>query len=532
MNLPRVFLVPCILVALGCLPAAAQPVIYGVANAASFAVSGLPNAGIAQGSMFVIFGSGLGPANLTQVSSYPLPSSQGLAGTTVNINTVSFAGQADAIMIYTSANQVAAIVPSSLNYNGNVVVTVTYNGQTSNTAFMRLTNSQFGSFTLNQSGSGAAVAQNYNSATDEPYNGLTAPAKPGQLVILWGTGLGPISGAEDQGPRPGQLNLNLQVYVGGQQAQLSYYGRSGCCSGIDQVVFAVPPGIAGCSVPVAVVINGISSNTATIAVSPDGGACSDPLGVSSSDIQNGAVSGTTRFANISLNHTDGGNPADSGSATFSSTPFVNFADAQGIPAPGSCIVISGSGNATSPPSPATPLDAGPSLQVAGPATGTLTKNTNGGYSGVLSPLQAGDYTVSGTGGTDVGPFSASLTVPPPLTWTNQTALTSITPGVPFTVNWTAGDPNSYVAIEGLAANTSTNLFAIFACVEHAAAGAFTVPGYITASLPAGVGGVGVNQNGVPSRFGAPGIDAGYFAYSAGSIAAPVTVGSAGGGGKK
>ena len=53
----------------------------GIRNGASYALSGMPNAGIAQGSIFIVFGSNLGPANLVQVSSFPLPTSQGLAGT-------------------------------------------------------------------------------------------------------------------------------------------------------------------------------------------------------------------------------------------------------------------------------------------------------------------------------------------------------------------------------------------------------------------------------------------------------------------
>jgi uncharacterized protein (TIGR03437 family) len=311
----------------------------------------------------------------------------------VHVNTVSSFGQADAIMIYTSATQVAAIVPSSLNFTGTVLLTVTYNGQTSNTFFMRLTSSTFGSFTVSQSGLGLAVAQNYNSASDEPYNSLATPARPGQLVILWGTGLGPVKGAENQGPLPGQLSLNLQTYVGGRQAQLSYYGRSGCCSGVDQVVFAVPPGVTGCAVPVDVVINGINSNTATIAVSSDGSPCSDPLGTSSSDIQTGVNSGAARFGNIELTHTDGGNPADTGGAAFTSTPFASYAASLGgLPAVGSCYIISGAGKASFPPSPATALDAGAILQFSAPTgNAQLTKLSNGGYGAVLPAMQAGTY---------------------------------------------------------------------------------------------------------------------------------------------
>src|SRR5437868_3045086 len=43
----------------------AAPAITSVQNAASNIVPGLPNSGIAQGAIFVIKGSGLGPANIS-----------------------------------------------------------------------------------------------------------------------------------------------------------------------------------------------------------------------------------------------------------------------------------------------------------------------------------------------------------------------------------------------------------------------------------------------------------------------------------
>jgi hypothetical protein len=43
----------------------AQPAISSVTNAASNILPGLPNAGIAQGAIFVVYGSGLGPPNIS-----------------------------------------------------------------------------------------------------------------------------------------------------------------------------------------------------------------------------------------------------------------------------------------------------------------------------------------------------------------------------------------------------------------------------------------------------------------------------------
>src|SRR5438309_11572263 len=78
--------------------------VSAVLNGASYALPGLPNAGIAQGSILIVFGQNLGPAAIVQVNKFPLPTSQCLAGTsikvTVNGTTV------DAIMLYTLATQV------------------------------------------------------------------------------------------------------------------------------------------------------------------------------------------------------------------------------------------------------------------------------------------------------------------------------------------------------------------------------------------------------------------------------------------
>src|SRR5580658_3736049 len=84
---------------------AATPVISGVYNAASWLPPALPNSGIAQGAVFTLTGTGLGPSTLQEVSSYPLPTTAGLGGTTITIvvgDTAVFG-----IMVYTLSTQVA-----------------------------------------------------------------------------------------------------------------------------------------------------------------------------------------------------------------------------------------------------------------------------------------------------------------------------------------------------------------------------------------------------------------------------------------
>src|SRR3954452_17558494 len=84
---------------------AAAPQINSILNAGSYTLPGRPNYGIAPGSMFVVFGTELGPAGLQQASGSPLPTSLGGTSMRVTVGTT----VVDAIMVYTSANQAAAI---------------------------------------------------------------------------------------------------------------------------------------------------------------------------------------------------------------------------------------------------------------------------------------------------------------------------------------------------------------------------------------------------------------------------------------
>src|SRR5579863_9632229 len=144
--------------------------IGGVYNAGSWAPPSLPNSGIARGALFTVTGTGLGPAALQQVQSYPLPMT--LAGTAIQVHMGTLAESC--IMIYTSATQLAAILPSATPL-GNGTLTVTYQGATASGA-IEVVAGDFGMFTLNEGGSGPAVV------TDLSYTPITMlnPAHPGQ----------------------------------------------------------------------------------------------------------------------------------------------------------------------------------------------------------------------------------------------------------------------------------------------------------------------------------------------------------------
>src|SRR5215472_397831 len=260
---------------------AQAPVITGgPVNAASYVLTGLPNANIAQGSMFVLFGTNIGPAKIANAFAFPLPTT--LSATSIQVSVGGTVTKA--IMLFAVSSQVAAILPSATPL-GSGTLTLTFNGQASNSVPIHVVASTLGIFTRNQSGSGPGVLFNFNSQSDQPVNSLVTAAHPGQVLTLWGTGLGKVTGDEAGGPLPGNLSVPVDVFVGTKQVTPSYKGRSGCCAGIDQVVFAVPDGVEGCYVSVNVRVGGVLSNSATIAVTSSGTICSDPAGFEAADLQ-------------------------------------------------------------------------------------------------------------------------------------------------------------------------------------------------------------------------------------------------------
>jgi uncharacterized protein (TIGR03437 family) len=182
---------------------AAGPTIAssGVYNSASYTPSDFPNSGIAQGSIFVVFGSGLGPTSIVYNTS--LPYQAALAGTSVNV-TVSGTSVA-CLMFYTSATQIAAILPSTTPV-GKGTITVTYNGLISPAGQITVVKNALGLFTRNQQGTGPGVIQDANNN----YNSYLNAFQPGQTVTFWGTGLGPINASDAAFRQPPQYLRHCQ----------------------------------------------------------------------------------------------------------------------------------------------------------------------------------------------------------------------------------------------------------------------------------------------------------------------------------
>jgi uncharacterized protein (TIGR03437 family) len=555
--------------------ASAAPIIRtgGVVNAASYSPLGTQGSGIAQGSYFVIFGSGLGPASIS-ISPLPFPTS--LAGTTVTFTPASGA-PVQAFMYYTVDGQISGILPSSAPL-GPATVTVTFGGATSAPAKVTIVKSNFGIFTLNQAGGGPGAILNSISVSEAPLNSLTSAANPGQVILLFGTGLGPINGLDNDAPGPVSPQVDVKVLVGGLTLTPLYAGRSPQYPGLDQINFQLPNDASvpdGCFVPVAIQANGVVSNYATLAKTTTGRTCPAPLGLSAAALQKldqgskvnvglFTLSRSTILATVfTLAINVSTEQAGGAFVSLDAGGLYNLIQTPGaappLNAPGTCLVQTENSVAaptsTIPPLPA-PLNAGTKLTLSGPNAKTqdLPSQAGVGYAtflaqkgGIALPgvpvvpaglpdtfIEPGPWTIKGTGGTDVGAFTAPITVPAPLNCSPSCDITSIDRTQPLTIKWTGGGgAQDYVQVAGVAstpslADPTKNVAVLFACSAKASDGSLTVPVSILSQMPTSsadplaantgalleINGLGNSSTAFTAPLTAGGnIDAGYFGYS-------------------
>jgi uncharacterized protein (TIGR03437 family) len=529
-----------------CSPARAQPFVFyrGIVNAASFAPPGLPNGSIARGSIFSIFGRNLGPAQSPALTAFPLQTT--LGGVSVEVcqsdNCVA------AIPLFVTGGQINAVMPSNAPL-GPVSVRASYNGQAGNFSPATVVASSLGIFTVNSAGFGPGIVQNFLAQDNRPINSAIATATPGQVVTLWGTGLGPGLNADNERPQTGDLPVEVEIFVGGKHVTNKLYsGRTSCCAGVDQIDFEIPrDSPAGCYVPVVVRSNGVVSNSVTLAIASAGQTCAAPNDLLGQALRDGAAIGAvtvSRTLKMEFTASDQVEfELDSVHARFAKErggPWA-FHPAFSRPPVGACMLYTARSeipNSTSFPGPEPErfLDAGSELTaVAGssrvpvPRLNGLLGNYNMALGGRFSlldlstlVLEPGEsFQISGSGGSDVGAFSASGVAVPSLRWTNRESLMEVSRGLPIRVEWQAENSDDGLAWI-FAGNTDVVLgsMAAFTCLVPLSAGSFDVPAYITSALPASrprplqsVGWLAVARitgDGLRS-FQASGVDRGYLA---------------------
>lgn len=485
------------------------PTITMIQNNYSYLVPGLPNYGIAPGTLFIVKGSSL--ASATTVSSLQssvapgIPLSLNGASISVTVNGVT----THPAIYYAIAGQIAAVLPSGTPV-GTGTLTVTYNGVASAPATITVVQSALGLDTYYGTGSGLGVA------TDLNYNvfNYTNSAKPSQNIILWGSGLGADAADSDTTytTTPHSVNVPLTVYVGGIAVTPSYAGSAGF-PGLNQINLTIPAAVQpGCGVSVVAVSGNIVSNTVTLPISASGGTCSDPaLGSSGTTISTIGGKSNFNFGEVAiLQSTSSGKVTNAADAIFENEQTTSSATVSGLTSLGSCVVSTSIVGPTTLPT-ITGLDAG-TITVTGPTgTQTLTSIPQALGTSFVSlpagfiPATGGSYTFNGAGGANVGAFSVSIAYTSPLTWTNS-SITSVVRANGQTINWAGGAAGSYVYIVG--SSSSSTASASFTCYAPASAGIFTVPSYVLLALPPGSGSLAVENVTTPVSFSASGLDYG------------------------
>src|SRR5690242_16042042 len=202
------------LLALLSMPAArAQPKVARIQNIYSYILPGMPNYGIAQGSIFGIFGTGLATAT-SQPQDSPLQTFLNGASANITVNGTT----THAIPDYASDIQISAVLPSSTP-TGTGHITVIVNGKSSAPAATTVVQSAFGIFTLDGVGNGPAAVYDLNAQ----FLGLTNAANPGDIITLWGSGVGPVTGDETATqPAVNLTDIPIEVDIGGIPATVQY----------------------------------------------------------------------------------------------------------------------------------------------------------------------------------------------------------------------------------------------------------------------------------------------------------------------
>ena len=499
--------------ALAALPAAAQPTVSAVLNNYSY------SPGIAQGSIFTIFGTGLAGAS-SGLQALPLQAT--LDGVSVQISVGSVTTQA--LLYYVMPAQLAGVLPSATPIGtGQIIVTV--NGQTSAPAPIYVITSDFGIL------QNPFPNPNYLGAAALDVSGnlvaSTNAANPGDTISLWGTGAGPVSG-DETGLQPvlNLANIPIEVDIGGIASTVTYHGRS-TYPGLDQINVVIPDGAFGCNVSAVVLSGELVSNFAYVPIAAQGRTCSDNAG---GVVWPPIVSLTGKLSynagdieitrNVTVGPPQGGNNGVNGTQDQFSALFEQayntstdqtitfFTNAPSFPSIGSCYGTPAFQPASQPTAssanvalPARAkaadaasglpifLNAGPYIDFSGPnglvvvpyssRLQDYSDSAGGTSSPLFLPAAGGTIVIANApGGPDVGQFSVQIHAPPPLVWTNMKAIPpAIDRTKSLTISWTGGDPAGIVTIS--AGVSGANMY----CVAAASAGQFTIPASALLALP-------------------------------------------------
>ncbi|MBI4442717.1 MAG: hypothetical protein HY649_05010 [Acidobacteria bacterium] len=235
-------------------------------NAASFST----DIAVSPGGLFTLWGRNL--ARQTMEASFvscpgtgePKCLPRQMGGATLKV------GGAEAPLLYVSPFQINAQFPFEIP-PGPATVTVVLDGVEGGSLNATVTAASPGLFTVSRDGKGTGIFQhssNYQLVTE------SNPARPGEVVIVYATGLGAVLPAVPSGAAPplqptSSASATVTAEIGGQDARVHFAGLAPEFVGLYQLNVEVPSGLATRgNVPLLLRVAGTPSNTATMPIGP------------------------------------------------------------------------------------------------------------------------------------------------------------------------------------------------------------------------------------------------------------------------
>lgn len=231
----------------------------GVVNAASFA----GGRGVAPGSIVSIFADELAPSE-GSAAAVPLPR-------TLNGLRIRIAGE-DAALFFVSSAQANAQIPWQAAGAAARAMTAIRAGRESNSLEIPIAAAHPGLFSMDQSGSGQGAVLISGVGIAAPVGAFpgSRPARIGEFLEIYAAGLG----AVDSPPPTGEAAIGAPatlaqptVRIGVEPARVVFSGLAPGFVGVYQVnVQLVGDFPSGAAVPLTLFIDGIESNTVTVAI--------------------------------------------------------------------------------------------------------------------------------------------------------------------------------------------------------------------------------------------------------------------------
>ncbi|HKE04265.1 MAG TPA: hypothetical protein VKE91_09405 [Blastocatellia bacterium] len=222
------------------------------------------NTVVAPGAIAAIFGQGLtsGDTGFAQ-SGQPLPTS--LNGVEVKVD------GAPAPLFFVSPRQINFQMPlataaiTDFGSLGKVqsstsTVEIFLNGLLIRAGAAQIAPALVGTFSASQSGQGAAAAIDALTYAPPPFNATQSNGQPNILAVFV-TGLG-----ADVTDNDGDVSAQVQVTLNGRQTTTLYAGRAPGFTGLNQINFQLPAGMAPGTYNLTISRNGFASNVTTVTI--------------------------------------------------------------------------------------------------------------------------------------------------------------------------------------------------------------------------------------------------------------------------